>query len=480
MNKTLPRLGRLEAIAFISGFCLMVYELAGARILAPTIGSSTYVWTSVIGVIIAALSLGYWAGGKLADTRHRYKDIVTLCLASSISIIYTMITYGGLLEWVAASFDDPRLQGVVASLVLFAPTSFILGLLSPYLAKLNVQSLETSGSRIASLSALNSIGGIVGTFITGFVLFGYIGSHETFGIVATLMLLSSWLLLPRERWRTRAAISGIVVLYAVSPVQAAYGLHIDTPSAHYVVYDGQYKEQPIRGISTGPHATQSGVDIRNPDRLVFWYTQQISDIIAERHEPPRSVLFLGGGTFTLPQHVAKAYPDTQIDVVEIDPKLAGIAREHFFYQDPHNVQLIFNDARTYVNQTDKVYDVVVVDVYGDVSVPFGFMTREYGERIHAITAEGGVVITNMVAGLQGECGALFSAMDAPYRQYFSYARYSVEDSSKVFANHITTYSKQPFDWRGSSTLSFTDQVLYTDNYTPAERMQQACRKTADI
>src|SRR5690606_31378747 len=140
---------------FTSGFALMAFELAAARILAPYIGSSTYVWTSVIGVIIASLSLGYYAGGRLADKHHRLAEVAWLCLASGVAVVLVIIFYQSVLEWIAMNIIDPRLQGVMASLLLFAPTSFLIGIKAPYLAKLKVTSLERTGQSVASLSALN-------------------------------------------------------------------------------------------------------------------------------------------------------------------------------------------------------------------------------------------------------------------------------------------------------------------------------------
>ena len=157
----------LGIISFLSGFALMAYELVAARLLAPTIGSSIYVWTSVIGIIIASLSLGYWLGSKLADARQKQIDVVILSLAAALFVVITMLTFTPALAWITDTFNDVRIQGVVASLILFAPASFLLGMKSPYLAKLNIKKLETAGESVANLSALNSIGGILGTFITG-------------------------------------------------------------------------------------------------------------------------------------------------------------------------------------------------------------------------------------------------------------------------------------------------------------------------
>lgn len=473
----MSKLPTLPIVAFVSGFSLMTFELAAARVLAPNIGSSTYVWTSVIGVIIAALSLGYWAGGKMADARNRPTDIAYLCLAIAATITLTLLNYQHLIDSTVQSIEDARLQGVYASLVLFAPTSFLIGALSPYLVKLKVTSLATSGQSFASLSALESIGGITGTFITGFVLFGYIGAREAFAVVAFLLLASSWLIMPTHRWAGRLATSVAIGLICLGSLQVANKGHIDTPTAHYSIFEAWMNDTPVRGIATGPNGTQSGVFIHQPNKLVFWYTQRMAEVVAQAPQRDR-ILVLGGGAFTLPQYLATIYPKSTVDVVEIDPKLADISRQYFSYKDPKNVNMIFGDARTYINKSDKKYDTILVDVYSDSSVPFSLMTKEYGQQIERLLADKGVVIVNMIAGPQGACKELLIALDAPYRQSMLYAAYKTQRPDSVKSNMIVAYSKQPVQWTGSSALTLAPSGAYTDNFAPVERIQQDCHNDA--
>lgn len=465
-------MNRLGVIAFVAGFVLMAFELAGARILAPSIGSSTYVWTSVIGVIIAALSLGYWLGGRVADARGYLIDVARLALLAGLAICLTLLTYRSVLAWLADAGGDPRWQGVLASLILFAPTSLVLGMISPYLVKLNIRSLDVSGRSVASLSALNSIGGIVGTFVTGFVLFGYIGSHETLAITALLMIGVSWLAASKIQWKWRLFITASLLLVGVLPPQAN-ALTIETPSSHYTVYedDGQ------RFLLTGPRGAQSGVIIDQPDALSFEYTRQLAEVV--KYAPAKdSMLLLGGGAFTLPRYLAGQYPDAQIDVVEIDPKLVGIAREHFFYDDPPNVDIIIGDGRTYLNQTEKKYDIVLADVYSDMQVPFTFMTREYGRQLARVTNKQGIVAANIIASFDGPCGEYLAALDAPYSENFTHGRYKKEAGNDSPFNMVAAYSRQPVVWPGSSVLNLPAAVSNSDNFAPAERLQYDCFLTS--
>lgn len=467
-----PIPSRIELISFITGFSLLTFELVAARVLAPTIGSSTYVWTGVIGVIIAALSLGFWAGGKVADRRNQATDIIwLLCLASLFTFI-TIFWYKSFLLELSLIDIDVRVQAVIAAVFLFAPTSFFIGMTSPYLAKLQVSSLKSTGQRIASLDAMNALGGIVGTFFTGFVLFSYIGSHQTLILVALLLIVISWLITPSYRWVKRLLITVMVVCLSFLPIMKSDRIEIDTASAHYEITDFSYNNQSVRGLVTGPGGIQSAVSLTGSKVPIFWYTNELARITLEKQ--PQSILVLGGGTFTLPEYLAQKLPSSQIDVVEIDPKLEAIATKYFGYNAPENVNLIFSDARTYVNQANKKYDVIIADVYGDASIPFSLITKEYGQALGRITSEKGIVLANIIGGLSGPCRDILDAANAAYRQDFEYGSYVINPTSGIRrANVIALYSNESNNYGLTPLTSSVD--AYDDNYSPSERLYFACQ-----
>jgi len=476
----LKKIHSLGVISFLTGFSLMAYELVAARLLAPTIGSSIYVWTSVIGIIIASLSVGYWLGGKLADARQKPVDVAILCLITAACVILTALAHPTVLQWVAESIEDTRLQGVVASLFLFAPTSFALGLMSPYLAKLNIKELKTAGESVANLSALNSIGGIVGTFITGFVLFSYIGSKETLIIVVLCLILSSWLLVPKKFLTQRIIVSAVLILIMLIPTPKKDSVlaQIDSPSAHYTVSKMVYGEgAPIAALSTGPGGIQSAVYTNGNDDLVFWYTNYAARLIESKN--PQRVLVLGGGAFTLPGTLAESLPNATIDVVEIDPALEAISKEYFNYKDHANINLIFEDARAYVNTNQNKYDVIFVDVYGDSFVPFSLLTKEYGEQINASLKTDGMVIMNAIVGLEGDCRELLAAIDGVYRPFLPNAFWETRTGTDITrGNYILAYSRDntiPLSMKQLSPA--VSEVAYTDNFMPAERLHYQCAQS---
>jgi predicted membrane-bound spermidine synthase len=477
----IPSVRKYEYTAFITGFALMVFELVASRILAPTIGSSTYVWTSVIGVIIAALSLGYAVGGWLADKRVASSDIGWLLLATACTVAATLVFSDGILRFIGDSPLDARLKGLIASLLLFMPTSFILGTISPYLVRLHTESITVAGRSVASLSALNALGGIVGTFLAGFIFFSYIGSRQTLGLLIALLVVSSWLLLPLRRWKLRLAVTVIVALAtfdSLMPRTIALTLtDIDTPTAHYKVISTMYNGQPLRALSTGPNGWQSGVFTEDPEALAFNYTKAMATMVAAAPQKDR-ILVLGGGAFTLPKYLAKTYPASSIDVVEIDPGLPAIAREYFYYNDPPNVRIIADDGRAYLESTDHKYDLILVDIYSDTTVPFATATAEYTAALRHSLEPQGSVIANVIGADTPDCRPLLGALNASYRTSFrSTAAVPLMDSSlSSVQNIIVVYSNAPLDWAGARSARATlpqGTVMY-DDFAPMERYSYQC------
>ena len=482
VRRFVASLGRYELAAFITGFALMAFELIAARLLAPSVGSSTYVWTSVIGIMIAALALGYACGGWLADKRVAVQDIAYALLLSAITMAASLVTYDSVLLLITSTVTDARIAGVVAAVALFMPTSFLLGVVSPYLARLRVKSVATAGRSVASLSAFNSVGGIMGTFITGFVFFSFIGSRESLVLLVAALLACSWLFAPRIRTGARAVATGVVMVAAVMelvPVERAQAVAVDTPTSHYQIEQGIYRGEEVKMLVTGPTGVQSGVFANGSRELVFPYTQTMAEIVAEAPKKDR-MLMLGGGVFTLPEHLARTYPASQVDVVEIDPELEKIAKNHFNYTAPPNVRAIAEDARTYARGTTQKYNVVLIDVFNEQTTPFSVSTREFAHELADLLAPGGVVVVNIIGGLNKDCAPLLTSLHASYRTAFSHSRVvPVSDPSFMLRqNVISVYSASSLDWvkdhRAWQDLPRNTATALTDNFAPTEALAQNC------
>lgn len=474
------KIWRLPFIAFVVGFVLMVFELAAARLLAPTLGSSIYVWTSVIGGIIASLSVGVWLGGKYADKRNKESDLAWILLGCGLTIglmlLFAEYTLAGLSE----SGLDPRLSGVLAAILLFAPTSFMIGACSPYLAKFNVTSLKDTGKSVANLDAMNALGGITGTFLTGFVLFAVMGTRSIFAALILLTVLLSWVIRPRAYTMPRIAASiGLMLLAAVSikPVLKVDSTQINTASSSYVIATSIYNNQHAKLLTTSPIASQSGIDINSPDKLLFWYTQEIAHVIKEQKLVNPKILILGGGAFTLPEYLAKAYPDGHVDTVEIDTSLLQIAKDHFNFNEQPNLTIINQDARSFLHTNKQQYDIVAVDVYSDVSVPFALATKEYGQNLVKAVNPNGIVIVNSIGNHTGACKQLLDATLLTYSDNFKYGLISKRpgSDSRSPSNNIAVFSNRKVSLSNDyQVYTAANSLRLTDDYAPIEPIQYKC------
>jgi predicted membrane-bound spermidine synthase len=174
----------LEIVAFFCGAVVMAFEIVGARMLGPFVGTSMFVWTSIIGVILISLSIGYFWGGRIADMRPRADILSLFIFISALFIFLTVLIKTPLLELLISSIENIHWVSLIASVILFTIPSVLLGMVSPFAVRIKMRSLEKSGSTVGNLYAISTIGSIAGVFLAGFYLI------PTFKISHILMMLA--------------------------------------------------------------------------------------------------------------------------------------------------------------------------------------------------------------------------------------------------------------------------------------------------
>lgn len=414
----------LELIVFICGAATMIVELVGSRVLAPYLGTSTFVWTSLIGVVLGCLSLGYWWGGRLADRRPDAGVLSFIIFLSGAAVGTVAVIDMPVLMAVEKSFSDLRVGSVIASLVLFGPASVLLGMVLPYSARLKITDLSKTGATVGTLYAVSTVGSIVGTFFAGFFLISRFNNTHVLLFIAAALVILSLAVCATYLSRTKAAAAVLILagIFAAEPLAAfirpAGFADVNTDYCRIWIYEGKHGAdgRPIRVMQIS-NESSSAIYLDGRD-LALEYTKYY-DLAAHFNPDFRKALMIGGAACAYPMHFLSAYPEARIDVVEIDPEQTELAKKHFGLQDDPRLRIFHEDGRIFLNRTREKYDVILGDAFRSLySIPHQLTTVEAVRRMHAALNEGGVVLVNVISSIEGPAGQFLRAEVATFKNVF--------------------------------------------------------------
>jgi predicted membrane-bound spermidine synthase len=484
---TFYRRYQFECISFIVGMVELTLELTAARIAAPYIGLTIYVWTSVIGVILAALALGYLVGGRLADKRKKILDVVYLLLGSAILIgLITMVKdslLGGLSRW---TWLGPQLQALVASCILFAVPTVVLGAVTPYLARLSVTDVATSGTHVSRINAAGTFGALFGTFFTGFFLFALVGTRNILSLLGFVLIIASLGIATTRQSRLRWVPVLLATFLLLLPSKLNLGgvkKDFDTAYNRYMIRESA----DIRVLQGDKSAWESGVYKDPAKGPLFPYIQTFAAAAALPHEPKR-YLVIGGGAFTLPTLLRQSSPNAQIDVVEIDKALQPISEQYFNFKPAANIHIYTEDGRQFLNNNHTQYDMIYLDAFSNSTPPFQLLTVETNERLRASLTPNGILAVNIVSRAAGSGEAFISSIAQTYRKSFPDVRlFGITDSASTDLQNILLLAGQKNLESSIDTVANYDSIFYaatrnqlfpstiagyvlTDDFAPVEQM----------
>ncbi len=403
----------LHAVVFICGAVLMGLEIVGSRILAPYFGNSIFVWGSLISVVLAALSLGYWLGGIVADRWPRLSVLGSLIAVPGLMIALLPFAYPALNQAIAVSDLGARLSPLLSSLILFLVPSIFLGTISPFAVRLQARAVASVGTTAGGLYAVSTAGSILGTLVTAFYLIAVLGVANIVHALGITLLLVAALAFFGGRRMGRAALTLAVIGVVLGTLtwrartQAAEpGLLLDTDSFYNhirVSEDGETRYIDFDNLR------QSAMVLSDPWELRLRYTRFLALALTCQPDPKRVlVIGLGGGSF--PKRLYRDFPQVRIDVADIDPKVVAIATHYFQVPEDSRLHLFVQDGRRFVKETNSKYDLIFLDAYNSDTIPFHLTTREFYRELEAHLAPGGVVVSNIIGSLRGPSSQFFRAM----------------------------------------------------------------------
>jgi spermidine synthase len=474
----------------ISGFVVMALELVGSRLITPVFGNSIFTWGSLIGVVLAGLASGYEYGGKLADRSPSRLKFSSIIFTGGLLVVLVPFIAPFALEMPLTLGLGDRYGPLLSSILILGPSTVTLGIISPYAVKIATQSLSQLGNVAGNLYSLSTVGSIAGAFGATFVLIPFLDIRGIiFGLGLTLMLVSLiWL--PRFTIMLVAII--ILLLFTTFSASASRILahsgnvvyEKETPYSHLDVVDmGDRRTLYLNGL---PH---SAMDLTDPIRLIFTYTRYFHMGFLINPEA-KNVLFIGGGGFSGPKNFLASYPNVFVDVAEIDPDVIRTAQDYFAVKPDQRLNSFNVDGRIYLTQTDKLYDVIILDAYAKTYVPFHLMTAEFMNLLYSRLTPEGVVISNLIGSLVGDTSDLIRSEYKTARSVFPNVSVFATGDVGIAAvqNIILMFAKSPnldltmllksevnngtnfLNHLYLEPISIEDVPLLTDNYAPVERL----------
>lgn len=396
---------------FFAGMSVMAVELGASRLLAPYFSSSQIVWTIIIGTIMIAMALGNIYGGRKADKdpnpdRLYGRMLIAALWIGAIPVVgkYIILGISGLLV-VTVNNNFLIWAAFLACMVIFVFPLFLLGTVTPSLVKYTTESLEDNGKIVGTLGAFNTVGSIIGTFLPTFVTIPAVGTAMTFLIFAgILLLLAGIYFLASHTGFPRLVITGILfLLCCIFGHTSSFAfwekeLTYEGESVYNYLQVKEDEEQVI--LSTNVLFGVQSVKRKDDSLSGLYYDYAMAaPYMAGVHQKEKlSMLILGMGTGTYATQCERYFDNVDIEGVEIDEKITGLSQKYFGRSGKRDVTIY--DGRAYLQAVDKKYDVIMVDAYRDITVPFQMSSLEFFTMVKEHLTKDGVMIVNL--NMRGE------------------------------------------------------------------------------
>jgi spermidine synthase len=389
----------LYALVFVVGTASLGAEIAAVRLLAPFFGASTIVWANTIGVVLVALSIGYWLGGLLGDRHPNQRSLCLVVLGAAGLLALIPFVAQPFLGLAVDALDNIEAGAFVGSLIgvllLIAAPVLMLGTCSPWAIRLAVSDVEHAGEVAGRLYAISTAGSLLGTLLAAMVLVPFAGTQRTFLIFALVLALVSALGLGR-RWLLAPAVAAGALAIPAGTVKAA--------DDGRVLYEEESPYQYIRVVEEddGDRILElnEGQATHSYLRPGSWLTGDYWDSLmtlpfAASARAPRRVAILGNAAGTAARSYGHFFPEATVDGVEIDPALEDVGNRYFEMGSNERLEVHNEDARPWLEDSASSYDVIVVDAYRQPYIPFYLTTREFFELVRDRLAPGGSVVVNV-------------------------------------------------------------------------------------
>jgi len=396
----------LLATVFFTGACVLVIEVVATRILSPYFGNTIFTFSSVISVILAALSLGYYIGGRVADRYPTLRLFYGIILTSGISVFFLHILKIFILPLVGHKLS--LVNGpLIASTALFILPGFLLGMLSPFVIKLLEKNLDKEGIGRVSGEVFfwSTLGSIAGSLLAGFVLIPRLGINIILLSVAIMLSAIGLLGLHVSGYMLRRLIAFTLLIVVIVSLIISSIDNIDSKIVfekdgiyeRISIVDALYKDRPTRYLVQD--SSVSGAMFLRSDEEVFDYSKYYK-LYELFNSNAKDILLIGGGAYSTAKSFYNEIQDASIEVVEIEPILFELAKKYFKTPETSRIRNTITDGRHYLYNSDKEYDLIFADAYHSLfSVPTHLTTYEFLQLARSRLSQGGVLLANIIGDL---------------------------------------------------------------------------------
>jgi len=460
---TLSQKWFLRAAVVVGGASVMIVEILGSRMLAPTFGTTHHVWSALITVALVGLAIGYAVGGRFADRRPGLGPLMLVFGCATGMLLLSDLMTKAILR---VAYGAGMIGGTfIAALALFLPTLFLLGMVSPMAVRVAADQ-QHLGKSVGNLYALSTIGSVAGSLAVSLILIPHAGVHTAVAITAVALGLVPACYLVAVAKRQAAALLTVVLALSVTATKVlgdqadrdifykdeSYPVTERAPSAYgdLVVSDhNQTRYLFLNGVTQGSLRGNFSGSL---------YAYGLQRLITAKGRP-KSVLIWGLGAGIVARSLAEA--GVQVTVIEIDPVSERLARQYFGL--PASVKVIIGDARTETLNLKENYDVIVLDAFSGDTPPFHLLTREAFSSLRERLAPKGTIVVNIVGGRKGEEARVVSSVLATMEDVFGSAQAFAPNRQYAVTTMFLTTGEMP-EAPAPFTMPIPEQIrAYVDS-----------------
>lgn len=481
----------LYGTAATTGAAILVVEILGAKMLSPYVGTSHFVWTAQIAVTLLSLAAGYWFGGWLVDRSQNLRRLYNCILLAGVYLCFT-VPFTAKVAFACLQF--PLAVGsLLASLFLFFVPLTLLATVGPFVIRVLTSAVAGVGGTVGRLSAVSTLGSVLGTMLIGYVLIPFLPNSVTMFITAgVLMALAAvYFLVWRE---SDASLNGPVVLVALGLFTGWVGVRMDarppTSDMHEVARrNSNFGLMQVFESFSGSerdylndYLTQNTYD-PEAKQSVSLFTYGLHGLARVYTEEIKDVLCIGMGVGIVPMQFARE--GTKVDVVEINGAIVDVAKAHFDLE-PEKLNLTIGDGRQFVNAATKQYDAVILDAFLGDSSPSHLMTQEAFAGMRRVLQPSGVLVINCFGEFEAGEDYFTASLDKTLKSVFGTVRIHTSGNGNVFfvaspAKELKTHRTMDFAAMhprvrqqardaldGIRTTDPKSGIVLTDDFNPVE------------